>query len=419
MKILLLTQWYLPEPAKLLSDLTKTLQKTGHEVTVLTGFPNYPSGKLYPGYSVKPWQRETIQGVPVIRVPLIPDHSNSIKRAWNYLSFAMSASILGPCLAPHFDLMHVFHPPLTVGWPALVLSRLRRVPFTYEIQDLWPETLEATGMVKNRRVLSGIDRFARRVYRRAAAIRVISPGFRENLIGKGVPSEKIHVISNWVDGDFYRPVPPDPRLADHHGMTGKFNVMFAGTIGLAQGVDTILQAAALVQDLPAIQFVLVGDGADYDRVRREAAEGNLRNVKFLGRMPPDAMPGLFALADVLLVHLRDDPLFRITVPHKIFTYMAVAKPVLAAMEGDAADVVRSAQSGLICPPSNPTALAETVRRFYSMTAEERGAIGANGRRAICDSYNRDFLVGRMIAMFESVLKMRSGRAHHAPQVSEN
>jgi colanic acid biosynthesis glycosyl transferase WcaI len=407
MKILILTQWYPPEPQRLLLELALSLRDAGHEVTVLTGFPNFPAGELYPGYRLRFYQREQIEGVPVIRVPLYPDHSRSaMKRALNIVSFAVAAAVLGPWLTPKVDVIHVIHPPLTIGLPAWVLSRLKRVPFVYEIQDMWPETLRSTGLVRSDRVLGCIGRLAKWVYRRAAAIREISPGFRDNLVAKGVPAEKIRVISNWVDTDFYRPLKPEPQLAERLALAGRFNIMFAGMMGPAQGLETVVEAAALLGDLPDVQFVLVGDGNDLPRLKQLAEQRNLTNVRFLGRFPPEDMPGLYALADVLLIHLRDDPLFRITIPHKTFAYMASEKPVLAAVEGDVADVIRSAQAGLTCPSGNPAALADAARRFHAMSPVERNAMAANGRSAACELFSRAVIAKQLVEMHQAVVDRR-------------
>jgi glycosyltransferase involved in cell wall biosynthesis len=421
MRILILTQWYPPEPQKLLSDLAQSLQLLGHNVTVLTGFPNYPLGRLYPGYRLKLWQREDLDGVPVVRVPLYPDHSRSaFKRAANFISFAISAAILGPCLTPQADIIYVIHPPVTIGWPAWLLSRLKRIPFVYEIKDMWPETLRASGLMSNTLALGVVGWFAKWIYDRAASICVVSSGFRANLTEKGVPTDKIHVISNWVDTNFYRPLEPDPELATRVGLAGRFNVMYAGAIGLVQGIDTILDAASLLRDVLDIQFVLVGDGVELPRLQEDAKTRGLSNVRFLGRYPADAMPGLYALADVLLIHLSDDPLFRITIPHKTFTYLASAKPVLAAIEGDAAEVIRTARAGLTCQPSNPQSLADAVRRFYTMPPAERKSFGENGRRAACNLYSRDYLVGKVAQVLEGIIKdRRTGGEPGAPKMSRN
>jgi colanic acid biosynthesis glycosyl transferase WcaI len=396
MRLLILSQWYPPEPALMLQELAQSLIARGHDVSVLTGFPNYPSGTVYPGYRVRPCQREVLAGVPVSRVPLYPEHSRSgLRRALNYVSFALSAAALGPWLAARPDVMFVYHPPLTVGIPAYVLSRVWRVPFVYQVQDMWPETLAATGMLSGPRLLSLIGRFAAWVYRRAARILVISPGFRANLIAKGVPAGKIDVVPNWVDTDLYRPVAPDPAQAQSLGLADRFNIMYAGNMGEAQGLETLVEAARLLCDVEEIQFVFVGDGVALLRLKAMVASGQLRNVRFIDRHPERAMPGLYALADVLVLHLKDNPLFRITIPHKTMGYLACGKPVLAAVAGDAAEVVTSADAGIVCPPSDPVALAAAVRRLYALAPAERQAMGSRGIAAAHAHFSRERLVYRI------------------------
>ena len=414
MKILILTQWYPPEPGLLVQELAQTLIAHGHQVTVLTGFPNYPSGQLYPGYRLQPLQRETIAGVPVVRVPLYPEHSHSgIKRALNYLSFAASAATLGWVSVSKLDVMFVYHPPLTIGIHAYILSRLWRIPFIYQIQDMWPETLSATGMLKNAAALKTVGSFAKWVYEKATAICVISPGFRDNLIEKGVPADKIHVISNWVDPEAYYVADPDPDLAEELGLSNRFNVMFAGNIGEAQGLGAVLEAAKLLRDLKDVQFVLVGDGVALPGLKQTAIDHGLNNVLFPGHYAQDRMPALYALADVLLVHLKDDPLFRITIPHKTLTYLASGKPILAAVAGDTTKVVTEAGAGLGCPPGNPEALAESVRKFYHLDREELQRMGMNGRRAAQNLYSREHIVGKI----ETVLQKAAGSSRKAPHLT--
>jgi len=404
MKILLLTQWYPPEPAVLLQELAQTLQSKGHDVTVLTGFPNYPSGKLYAGYRLRLFQRQVVGGIPVLRLPLYLDHSlSSMKRTLNYLSFAISCLLLGFWLVPRPDVIFVYHPPLTIGLPAWILSRLWRVKFVYQVQDMWPETLSATGMIQNRNLLIIVGRFARWVYSRAHSILVISPGFKKNLMDKGVSPEKIHVISNWMEGDISESEVPNVELARRLGLFGRFNIMFAGNIGEAQGLGTVLDAAKCLADQPKVQFVLVGDGVALPRLKETAEAQTISNVRFLGRYYPDAMAGLYALADVLLVHLRDDPLFRITIPHKILSYLGTGKPILAAIAGDAADLVTDAGAGIACPPGNPQALASAVREFMAMPAEERRAMGERGLQTMRTRYSR----GTLVAEIENILAQAS------------
>lgn len=389
MRILLLSQWYPPEPAHTPEEFVHTLRELGHDVEVLTGFPNYPSGKLHSDYKLRLWQRDVLEGISVTRVYLYPDHSRSgIKRALNYFSFALSSSILGRWLVSLPDVMFVYHPPLTVGIPGYILSRMWRIPFVYQIQDMWPETLSATGMLRNPRILDIIRIFANWVYRRADAICVISPGFRQNLISKGVPPEKIHVVSNWVDTAIYHPVPPDRALGERLGLNDKFNIMFAGNIGAAQALDAVLDAAKLLEDRSDIQFVLVGDGVALPSLRQKATELGLENVRFLGRYPASDMLNLYALADVLLVHLKDDPLFQITIPHKIYAYLASAKPILAAVNGDAADVIEEVRAGITCPPEDASALASAALKLHSLNEKDLQAMGSRGLLAARTRYSR-------------------------------
>jgi len=257
-------------------------------------------------------------------------------------------------------------------------------------------------MVKSPRALAWVGRFARGVYARARALIVISPGFRQNLLEKGVAPEKIHVISNWVDQAVYRPEERDPGLSDALKLTGRFNVMFAGNMGEAQGLETVLEAAALLRDLDDVQFVLVGGGIAVPRLQEIVRERELTNVRFLGRFPIQQMPGLYALADALLIHLKDDPLFRITIPHKTFAYMASGKPVLAAMAGDAADIVSGAEAGLTCPPENAGALADTVRRLRGLSDAERRRMAQNGLDTIRDAYSRDLLAGQIEGLLKAI-----------------
>lgn len=409
MRILILSQWYPPEPESKIHLLAQGLVERGHQVTTVTGYPNYPSGRLYPGYRVKWRQWEMREGVRVLRLPLYPSHDRSgARRALNYLSFAASASILSPLLAGGADVMWVYHPPLTVGIPAWIIGLMRHVPFVYEVQDMWPETLTATGMFSSAGVARLLGALARFVYRRAAAITVISPGFKSNLVAKGVPGDKIHVIPNWADEENFRPVPPDPALAEQFGLVGKFNLIFAGNMGAAQGLENLIAAATQLRDLHDVQFVLIGDGVDVQRLRTLVREQSLDNVQFIDRQPATQMPHFFALAEALLVHLKRDPLFAITIPSKTIAYLACGRPIISVTEGDAATVVREAEAGLICPPDDPAALAEAVRCLYRMSVEERKHLGEAGRSAYLKQYTRRGLMDRYEALFREVAANRKG-----------
>ncbi|MFB3902795.1 MAG: glycosyltransferase family 4 protein [Acidobacteriota bacterium] len=405
MRILILTQWYPPEPALLLQELAHTLLGLGHDVTVLTGYPNYPTGDLYPGYRVRFCQREVVAGVPVVRVPLYPDHSrSSTRRFLNYLSFAISSSLLAPWLVDAPDVIFAYHPPLTIGLPAILLGRFWRVPFVYQVQDLWPETLAATGMLNNRRILNWVGRFAHCVYVRAHTILVISPGFKSNLVQKAVPESKIQFIPNWVDTETYRPVEPDPDWARDLGLSERFNVMFAGNIGEAQGLETVIEAARLLRDLRDVQWVIIGDGIALRKLKDSVREYGLDNVRFLGRRRADEMSKLYALADVLLVHLKDDPLFRITIPHKTLAYLAVGKPILVAVAGNTAEFVTGEGAGVACPPSDPAGLAATVESLRQVDRRELERMGAAGLLAAKTKYSRMRIISQIEGVLRSAIK---------------
>jgi len=382
-KILVLSQWYPPEPQSVVSDLAETLAEQGHEVSVLTGFPNWPSGRLYPGYRVRPLQRETMNGVPVSRVPLFPYHGRSpIGRVLNLASFCFSAIVVGPFAVKRPDVIHAIQPPTTC-LPAWVLSRLWRVPFTYEVQDLWPDTLRATGMVAKGGALGLVDRYCRWAYRKAAAIRVISRGFRRELVSRDVPERKISVIPNWVDTTRYKPVPVAP-----HADAATFRIVYAGNLGLAQALDNVLKAAALMPADSPVRFVLIGDGVEAGALRETAQRMGLANVEFVPHQPPESMSAILSAADALLLHLKDDPLFSVTIPSKLLTYLAIGKPIVACAAGEPAEILVAARAGIACPPGDPAALASAASRIAALPASELDGMGRAGRVCACEQFER-------------------------------
>lgn len=402
MRILFLTQWFQPEPFFKGLPFAKELQRRGHTVQVLTGFPNYPGGRLYEGYRVRFFQKDLVDGVSVIRVPLYPSHDqSSLKRAANYLSFAFSAAVLGSCLADPADVMYVYHPPATVGFPAMVISLLRGIPFVYDVQDLWPDTLASTGMVRNAGVLKAVGQWCKFVYRRAARVVVLSPGFKAALVRRGVPENKIEVVYNWCDESQAEPLPPNETLRRSLGLSGMFTVGFAGTMGKAQGMDTVLDAAAiLAKRLPAVRFLLVGGGIEVERLKRRAVEERIGNVVFAPRQPVAEIGKYFALADVLLVHLRKDPLFEITIPSKTQAYLAVGKPILIAVGGDAADLVTRAGAGIVCDSEDPGKLADALEQLHGIGPDERSAMGMRGK----DYYRKEMSQAAGAARFEQLFR---------------
>lgn len=393
MRILIISQWFEPEPTFKGLIFARRLQALGHEVEVVTGFPNYPGGNVYSGYRIRPWLREIMDGIPVLRVALYPSHDRSPKRRIaNYLSFAFSASV-GVCCVRRPDVAYVYHPPATVGLPAMVLKALRGVPFVYDIQDLWPDTLRATGMVSHRGVLAMVGRFMGCVYRSAARIAVLSDGFAD-VIGKEVPPAKVEVIRNWANEDKIV-LPPMNHEADNK----RFTIVFAGAMGNAQALPTVLGAAHRLADRPEIRFLLVGDGTDRDRLQQQARDENLNNVEFLPWRPMSEIGSVLAAADALLVHLKDDPLFRITIPSKTQTYLMAGRPILMGVEGDAARLIEEAGAGICFRSGDPNALADAARAMVGMDPRERARLGTRGARF----YQENLAVDIGVKRFETLL----------------
>jgi len=410
MKLLFLSQLYPPEPATMRHQMASEFLARKHEVRAITAFPNFPLGRTYPGYRQRPWARDMVSNVPVVRLPIFPDHGRSaIRRAFCYLSFAFTASVLGPFFSGKPDVIWAYQPPLTIGIPALWLSWLRRCPLVYEIQDSWPETLASTGMTSSAFVFRVLHAFARLVFRRSTAIIVPSPGMKKNLLAKGVPDSKVHVIPNWADELIYRPVPRDPQLANTHGLAGRFNIVFAGNLGAAQGLETVLDAAELLANNLDIQFVLIGGGLERKKLETEASERGLANVRFIEQQPAASMPGFFALADVLLVHLKQDPLFEIMIPAKTQSYLACGRPILMAVAGDASTLINKIGAGLTCASEDPEELADAVHALFEMPLAERHQMAKAGREAFLRGYTRGMLVDQYEDLFAEVVRAEQRR----------
>lgn len=395
MRILMLIQWCWPEPDFKCLPMARALRDRGHEVEVLTGFPNYPGGQVYPGYRIRPWQREVVDGIRITRVALYPSHDRSaLRRAANYASFALSSAFLGPLLVRRPDIVYAYNP---MGLPAIVFRWFREAPFVYDIQDLWPDSLVASGMMRSRPALThALGLCFRGIYRLAEHLIVLSPGFKERLVTRGVPPEKITVIPNWCD-ETTLAAGPSAGTVPEPGRP--VTILYAGNVGKPQALQVVLEAAALLRDRgPALRFVIIGGGTEFEELRARARAEKLSNVEFRTRVPPSEIGAVMAQADALLVHLRDDPLFRITIPSKIQTYLAMGKPVIAGVAGDAAGLVTASGGGLVFAPGNGGALARVAEEFCALTPRQRIELGQRSR----DYYQAHLSLGVAAARFEKI-----------------
>ena len=335
MKILVVSQYFWPESFRI-NDLVLGLKERGHDIAVLTGKPNYPAGVFSQGYSFFSRSKELFQDVPVYRVPLIPRGKGQRWRlALNYFSFVFFASVFGPfrCRG-RFDLIFVYEPsPITVCLPAIVLKWLKRVPLVLWVQDLWPESLSATGAVQSPFILNWVTRLVRFIYRQCAMILVQSEGFISRVLALEVEPGRVHYFPNWAE-TLYQPLHPGENAHERTQMPNGFRVMFAGNIGTAQSFETILAAAEKLKHHQDIHWVILGDGHRKNWVAQQINTLGLKDtVHLLGHRPVETMPRYFALADAMLVTMLRDPVFALTVPSKVQSYLACAKPIISAADG--------------------------------------------------------------------------------------
>lgn len=381
LRVLIVTQYFWPESFRI-NDLAIGLKNRGHEVTVLTGLPNYPQGKLYPGYEYST-SKEHYQGLDVIRVPMVTrGSSKGLRLILNYLSYALSACVLGPrlCRGP-IDAIFVFQPsPFTVALPALVMKRVLRAPILFWVQDLWPESLKAADAVRSGWLLGLVDRLVRYVYRRCERVLVQSRGFVSYIQTQGVEPERIRYFPNSAE-TFFTPLSPEKCREEDRELPAGFRILYTGNIGVAQAFDTVLDAAERTRHVSEVQWVVIGDGRDGARVCKAIAERGLgATVHMMGSRPVETIPRYLAVADVLMVSLKRDPAFAETIPSKVQSYLACGKPILAALEGEGARVIQDSRSGAVCPPEDAEKLAAEALKLYAMSPFERLGLGVNGRK---------------------------------------
>lgn len=408
MKILLLTQWFQPEPLFKGMPFARAFRDRGHQVEVLTGFPNYPGGKVYPGYRIQAWQQTVIEGIKVNRVALYPSHDRSgFRRILNYFSFGLSSAALGPFLIEKPDVIYVYN-LVTLGLTSSILRFFSDCPVVYDVQDLWPDSVANSGILENRFLLQALGRWCCTVYRHASHVVVLSPGMAAELVQRGVPRNRVSVVYNWCDEEHMRPMERDPSFALELGLSGSFIVMFAGTMGIMQGLDVVLKAAERLGRIESrIKFAFVGGGIERDHLRQTAKELRLANVVFLERQPPEAMGRILSLSDITLVHLKDNVLFRMTIPSKVQAYMAAGKPILLGVRGDAAGIVYAADCGKVVEPENEESIVGGVLELFAASEEERKRLGMNARRYYEDVLSMDTGVRRFEHIFEGLCDKRS------------
>jgi len=395
-RIVILNQWFDPEPTFKGLLFAKELQKKGYSVEVITGFPNFPGGKIYEGHKLRLYKKEVIDGVVVHRVYLYPSHDTSkVKRILNYGSFALTSLIFGLFFLKRPKAIYVYHPPLTTGVVAMILSKIKRIPFVYDIQDLWPDTLSSTGMITNKKVLKVIDKVASAVYKSSHTLVVLSKEFKLELIKRGVPSEKIRVIYNWADERYIQNDESNKGI-----YSNLFNITYAGNFGAAQDLTVLISAAEILKEHKNIKITLIGDGQEKEKLVNLISKKNLRNIEILPSVPVTKISEYLNQSDALIIHLKEDPLFKMTIPGKTQAYLAVGKPIIMGVSGAAKNIILESKAGLVVESSNPLSIANGILELSNYSVDKRNEMGQNGLAF----YRNNLSLSSGVSEFSSIFK---------------
>ena len=394
MRILIVSQYFWPENFRV-NDLSTGLVQRGHQVTVLTGIPNYPDGKFYTGYNFFKNTRQNYCGAQIIRIPLIPrGKSKNLNLVLNYLSFVIFGTLLAPFVCrQEYDVIFVYGlSPVLMAIPAIFLKKIRKVPLVLYVLDLWPESISAVGAVKAPFLLSVVKNIVQFIYKHCDQILVSSPGFVKRIKEMGVDEIKIKYWPQWAE-DNYKMVAAEGTSVESREMPSGFRIMFAGNVGVAQGFKTIIEAAEKLKNHSNIHWIIIGDGRMKSWVEDQVRQRELeKTVHLLGRRPVETMSSYFVSADVLLVSLKRDPIFSLTLPAKIQSYMACGRPILACIDGEGATVIQESGAGISCPADDCGLLAESVLKMSNLSDTERKEMGLRGRAYFEKHFTRDILL---------------------------
>lgn len=412
MKILYVSQYFPPEmgaPAARVAELSRHWVRSGHDVTVLTGFPNHPTGRVAAGYRkqfLRLIMKENVDEINVVRTWLLPfPNRKPYERILNYISFSISAAITGLFLSRP-DVVIATSPQLLVGMSGWFLARFKHVPFVFEVRDLWPESLTAVGMGTADSLLHRtLAKIAHFLYRNADRIVVVTPAFKDYLVTRlGVPAKKIAVVLNGVETNLFNSEHSSSVVKAELHLEDKFVVSYIGTMGMAHGLEGVLDAAAELQHShPQILFLFIGEGADKKRIVALARSRNLTNVRFLGEQPRETIPAYICASDICLVLLKQSEIFKTVIPTKMLEFMACCRPVIVAVDGQARTIVEEAQAGVFVRPENTNDLTEAVVRLRGDPAL-RASMGRNGRTYILKHFSRAQTASTYLEILESLLK---------------
>jgi len=401
-KILFVSHYFPPEanaPANRTHEHCRRWAADGHDVTVITGVPNHPRGELFPGYANRFVQEERIDGIRVIRVWMyLTPNSGFARRIANYVLFAAMA-VLVSFRPERPDVVVSTSPQFFCGLAGAVIAKLRRRPFVLEIRDLWPKSIVELGQLGPGPILSTLEALERWLYRTARGVVVNSRTFIDHIAERGVDRDRIELVYNGIDPAMFKPRPADPALLEKHGLEGMYTVAYVGTLGMAHGLATLVDVAERLRDREQLRFLLIGDGAEREQLEAEIARRGLSNIQLLGLQPRDQMPAWIASIDLLLVMLRDLPVFETVIPSKIFEFLAQERPVVLAAKGEIRRLMEEAQGALVIDPEDPEKLADAID-YAMQNPEPMAAYAAAGRHWVESGFIRDDLARNMATFLE-------------------
>jgi glycosyltransferase involved in cell wall biosynthesis len=402
MKILFLTQYCPPEvgaPQNRIFEFAKKLKEFGHDVTILTAMPNYPKGEIFQEYKGKKTCTEEIEEIKIVRTSIYTSKDKSFtKRLRNYLSFTFSSVISGSRLIPNQDVIIVESPPLFLGWSGLVLSKRKKAKLVFNVSDLWPESAIKLNVLHNKLFIKLSYMLEEYCYKKADAVTGQTKGIVDNITGRGFDKNKVSLITNGVNTSFFGKENRDESFRKANGIDDKFSVCYAGILGLAQGLEVIIEAADILKEYKDINFLLIGDGPEKEKLISLVKEKNLDNVKFIPVQPKKNMPKIIASVDAAIIPLKKLDIFKGALPSKMYEALASELPIILGVEGEAKKLIEEAKAGIPVEPENAAAIAEAVLKLYNNEGL-RKTLGSNGRKYVIENYSRDKITKKL----ESIL----------------
>lgn len=399
MRILIISQYFWPESFKI-NDLALGLKERGHEVSILTAIPNYPKGAFFQDYSFWKDNDEEWNGIKIYRSKIFSRGNGGIRLMLNYVSFVFFCSLKIFRIKEKFDRIFVYEPsPVTVGLPAIVASRKMKIPYYFWVQDLWPESLTAAGGIKNKYVIVFFDKITKLIYCNAKKVLVQSKGFADYINKQGDFSSKLIYYPNSAE-KLYRPIEPTAEYQSK--LPTGFKILFAGNLGGAQGIDTLIKAAKIVKESGIeVNWVFLGNGRQREYYMSEVKRIGLEsNFYFLGAFPAETMPYFFSCVDALIVSLKKDKIFSLTIPSKLQSYLACGKPILASLDGEGANIIIESKSGFVSPPENAELFAANVFKLYNLPFESRKEMKENALKYFKNEFEREMLIDRLLEILK-------------------